>query len=262
MPVTGARTAILAILAAGAAPLAAHDGPHGPATVIALPAAARGAAATVDAFHAALRRGDTRSALTFLAADALIFETGGVERSKAEYASHHLAADAAFSKAVPSRLTRRSGGASGALAWIASEGRTTGTFKGKALDRVTAETMLLRRVGNAWKIAHIHWSSAAAPAAATAATSVPLLARSTPANGAVVAGPVNRLELHFAPPSRLLEVTVSGPEGKMPMMVTAAGETAHYALPLPALGPGAYSVDYRASAGGREDRGTFAFTVR
>ena len=46
------------------------------------------------------------------------------------------------------------------MAWIASEGRTTGTYKGKALDLVTTETMVLRRSGHGWKIVHIHWSSA------------------------------------------------------------------------------------------------------
>jgi len=98
-----------------------------------------------------------------LAGNALIFEGGGVERSKAEYASHHLVADAEYTKAVPAVLTRRAGDAIGTVAWIASEGRTTGTFRGKAVDRVTAETMILRRIGHDWKIVHIHWSSAARP---------------------------------------------------------------------------------------------------
>ena len=120
------------------------------------------AAAVVDAFHAALRRSDTQSALSYLAKDALIYEAGGVERGKREYAAHHLAADAAFAQAVPSRVTRRSAHLSGTTAWIASEGRTTGTFKGKPVDRTTLETMILRRTGANWKIVHIHWSSAAA----------------------------------------------------------------------------------------------------
>jgi ketosteroid isomerase-like protein len=126
-----------------------------------LPASVRGAAATVDAFHTALRRGDTRSAAALLADDALIFEEGGAERTKAEYAAHHLPADAEFSKLVTSTVTRRMGGANGALAWITSEGRMTGTYKGKALDRVTTETMVLRRRAGAWKVIHIHWSAAA-----------------------------------------------------------------------------------------------------
>lgn len=127
-----------------------------------VPVVARPAAAVVDAFHKALGRGDTKSALSHLADEALIFESGGVERGKKEYASHHLAADAAFSQAVPSALTRRVAHVAGGTAWIASEGRTSGTFKGNAVDRKTVETMILRRTGGTWKIVHIHWSSAAA----------------------------------------------------------------------------------------------------
>ena len=123
---------------------------------------ARPAAAVVDAFHAALRRGDTKAALAHLADNALIYEAGGIERGKQEYASHHLGADSAFAQAVPSTVTRRAGEAIGNVAWIASEGRTTGTYKDKAVDRVTTETMVLRRQGGAWTIVHIHWSSAAA----------------------------------------------------------------------------------------------------
>ena len=126
-----------------------------------LPVSAHGADVTVDAFHAALRRGDKEAAAALLADDALIFEEGGVERTKAEYAARHLSADAAFSKLVPSTITRRSGGFEGSLAWVASEGRMTGTYKGQAIDRVTTETMVLRRAGGDWKIVHIHWSSAA-----------------------------------------------------------------------------------------------------
>jgi ketosteroid isomerase-like protein len=122
---------------------------------------ARAAAAVVDAFHAALARGDTKAALTLLADDALVFESGGVERGKSEYAAHHLAADAAFSQAVPATRSRRTGDAINSMAWIASEGRTTGSYKDKPVDRITSETMVLRRVGSTWRIVHIHWSSAA-----------------------------------------------------------------------------------------------------
>jgi ketosteroid isomerase-like protein len=123
--------------------------------------AASPAATVVDSFHRALGLGDTKAALGFLDDNALIFESGGAERSRAEYAEHHLAADAAFSKAVPSKLMRRSGDVTGDIAWIASEGRTTGTYKGKAVDRLTTETMILRRARDEWKIVHIHWSSVA-----------------------------------------------------------------------------------------------------
>jgi ketosteroid isomerase-like protein len=115
----------------------------------------------VDAFHAALRRGDTNAAQSYLAASALIYEAGRVERGRQEYASHHLGADSAFAQAVPGTVTRRAGDAVGNIAWIATEGRTGGTYKDKAVDRITAETMVLLGKGKAWKVVHIHWSSAA-----------------------------------------------------------------------------------------------------
>ena len=152
-------TLISAAMLALAAPLSAHERAPETARAGALAPSARDAAATVDAFHAALQRGDARAAAALLADDALIFESGGAERSKAEYAAHHLPADAEFTKLVTSTVTRRSGRADGGLAWIGTEGRTTGTYKGKALDLATTETMVLRRVGGAWKIIHIHWSS-------------------------------------------------------------------------------------------------------
>ena len=89
-----------------------------------------------------------------------------------------------------------------------------------------------------------------------------ILARSTPAPGSTVSGPVDELILHFDPPARLGEVTVDGPQGLMPMMVTAAGETAHYSLPLPGLGPGSYTVRWKASSRGTPSAGSLSFTVK
>ena len=154
---------LFAALTAGASPLLAHEPAAKAATVAsAVSPSASGAAVAVDAFHAALRRGDASAAAALLADDVLIFESGEVERSKAEYAAHHLGADAEFSRAVPSSPSRRAGDASGAMAWIASEGRTTGTFHGRPIDQMTTETMVLRRAAHGWKIVQIHWSSTAA----------------------------------------------------------------------------------------------------
>lgn len=151
---------LLAIACLGT-PLSGHAPAGSNVAALSVAPAAQPAAAIVDSFHAALSRGDTSSAAAMLAEDALIFEAGGVERGKAEYAFHHLAADAAFSKAVPTTRTRRSGHAIGSMAWIATEGRTSGTYNAKPVDRVTAETMVVQKVGRTWKIVHIHWSSAA-----------------------------------------------------------------------------------------------------
>jgi ketosteroid isomerase-like protein len=131
-----------------------------PARAETLPEPALEAAAAVDAFHAALRRGDADAALALVADDALVFEDGRVERTKAEYALHHAGADAAFSKATSSKRLSRTGHAGSGLALIASESRTRGRFRGQDVDRIMVETMVLRRDPAGWRIIHIHWSSA------------------------------------------------------------------------------------------------------
>ena len=143
-----------------AAPATAHDPKSAASSTAALSPQAREAAAIVDAFHAALRSGDTTAAAALLASDALIYESGSVEQGKAEYASHHLSADAAFSKATQSVVTQRSGQANGNLAWIATESTTKGSYKKRPIKSVGTETMILRHDGQSWRIVHVHWSLA------------------------------------------------------------------------------------------------------
>lgn len=115
---------------------------------------------TVDAFHAALAAGDTKQALALLADDVLIYESGVAEKSKAEYASHHLEADMAFLKGVKQSAVAHSTQVHGDVAWVMNQGKTVGTYKDKAVDSASTETMVLRRINGDWKIVHIHWSSA------------------------------------------------------------------------------------------------------
>ncbi|WP_426035096.1 YybH family protein [Brevundimonas sp. DC300-4] len=144
-------------------PALAHEpGQTAATSVVDVQVEAMAAASVVDAFHAALEHGETDTALALLADDVLIFEGGGAERSKAEYAQHHLAADAAFSAAAPSIQSRRLARAGANSAWVATESRTTGMFNGRPIDSLSVETMVLRREAGGWRISHIHWSSHAA----------------------------------------------------------------------------------------------------
>ena len=138
---------------------AQHAGSPAPSASTALEVP-REAEAVVDAFHAALERGDAAGAAALLADDVLIYESGGAERSKAEYAAQHLGADAAFAKAVRRVVTRRTGGSEGPFAWIATETTTKGTYRDRAINSVGVETMVLEREGATWRIKHVHWSSA------------------------------------------------------------------------------------------------------
>lgn len=107
-------------------------------------------------------------------------------------------------------------------------------------------------------------SCAAAPSnvAQSQSSEANILARSTPADGSTVAGPVNNLQLVFEKPARLLEVTVDGPDGLSPMMINAVGEVTDYSVPLPGLTGGSYRVNWRASAAGQTYNGTVAFKIR
>lgn len=99
-------------------------------------------------------------------------------------------------------------------------------------------------------------------AATPAPVAESVLVATAPTAGSVVNAPVDELMLHFARPALLSEVQVSGPDGLMPMMLSPAGETVHYLLPMSASRPGSYSVSWRATVAGLEYRGNFGFTVR
>lgn len=128
---------------------AAAEGPRGPKEVVA-------------AFHDALSGGDRAKVTELLASGVIIFESGGAELSREEYASHHLGADMEFAKATKVEVVDRQAGEAGDAAWVLTRSRTTGTFKDRPVDLRGTETMLLRKTPDGWRIVHIHWSSAKA----------------------------------------------------------------------------------------------------
>jgi ketosteroid isomerase-like protein len=114
---------------------------------------------TVERFHAAIEAGDAAAAGALLAVDAVIYEQGGVERSKAAYLAEHLPADIGFAATTTEAITARRSDVSGDLAVVTRDGRIAGSFEGRTVDRAIAETMVLRRTHDGWRIAHVHWSS-------------------------------------------------------------------------------------------------------
>jgi len=136
---------------------AAHDHAQMPAPVQ-LPPDALNAAETVDSFQKRLAQGDVNGAAQLLDPSVLIFESGGAETSRAEYASHHLKSDAAFLKNAEVRRLSRTGNATGNFAWVATESELK-TSGAKPVDLISTETMVLQRGPEGWRVAHIHWSS-------------------------------------------------------------------------------------------------------
>ena len=115
--------------------------------------------AIVKSFHEALASGNRDRVLELLDPGVVIFEQGGAEMSRNEYASHHLGDDIEFSRATSQTAVEQRSGAKGESAWVLTISETSGSFGGKDVSSRNAETMLLQRKTGGWRIVHIHWSS-------------------------------------------------------------------------------------------------------
>ena len=124
-----------------------------------LPAAAKAAVAVVERFGKALVAGDLKTVETLLDADVLILETGGAERSRAEYMGHHAISDAQFLKGTHNQLKNRRARIAGDLAWVGTESELHASKDGKPVTLLSTETMVLKKTRGDWRIVHIHWSS-------------------------------------------------------------------------------------------------------
>lgn len=133
------------------------------ATPIALSAQTKDEAdvrAIVAAFGKALASGDSTGAIALLHPDVVIFE-GGAWESLEDYRRGHLRADIAATQALKQESLRDVITVSGDLALSTREYSTTGTRGERVIDNIGAETVVLVRTSNGWKIRHIHWSSRA-----------------------------------------------------------------------------------------------------
>lgn len=110
---------------------------------------------TVNAFRLALETGNETAALELLTPELLVYELGDQDRTRGEYAAHHLRADMAFLAKVRVRVLEQSASEDGALAWVVTRSRISGA----SANSVGTETMVLRRNAQGWRVVHIHWSS-------------------------------------------------------------------------------------------------------
>ncbi|MGH7679846.1 MAG: YybH family protein [Gemmatimonadaceae bacterium] len=118
--------------------------------------------AVVRRYQAALATGDSAAALSLLAPDAVVLESGGVE-TREDYRAHHLPADIAFARAVPSERSDLRVAIRGDVGWVSSTSTTRGEFRGRQINSRGAELMVLSRESDGWKIRAIHWSSRSRP---------------------------------------------------------------------------------------------------
>lgn len=151
----GVAAMILAgLMTMGAVPTARAQGMSSDSTSV---------VAAVGRFHAALVAGDSAAVDRLLSPQVVILESGGVE-TRTQYLGGHLKGDMAYAQAVPSERGAVNVMIRGDVAWASSTSTTKGEYRGRAVNAVGAELMVLVRASGGWQIAAIHWSSRARPA--------------------------------------------------------------------------------------------------
>ncbi len=140
------------LLSLGAAVLAYGEEPNTATSV-----------AAVEAFEAAIVRGDESAAQALLAPDVLIYESGGQESSRDEYAANHMKGDMAFLAGSKRKVLARAEGGDDRHAWVSTRTRITTRHKDQDVDIFSTESMMLKNTPQGWRIVHIHWSSQPAP---------------------------------------------------------------------------------------------------
>ena len=112
----------------------------------------------VQYYHNALKAKDKATALKLLSEDVLIQEGGHLETAE-EYESHHLMADMEFSSAVSGKREVIEAIVEDNIGWVVSSSSMIGEFRGRVVDSIGAELMVLKKENGSWKIRVIHWSS-------------------------------------------------------------------------------------------------------
>jgi ketosteroid isomerase-like protein len=114
--------------------------------------------AVAAGFATALAAGDSSAAIALLHPDVVIFE-GGAWESLSDYRRGHLAADMRALQGLKQETQRDIVTLSGDFALITRAYSTSGTVGERVVDSAGAESMVLLRTPDGWKIRHIHWSS-------------------------------------------------------------------------------------------------------
>ena len=114
--------------------------------------------AVVEYYHSALETKDKKTALKLLSDDVLIQEGGHLETAE-EYKSHHLISDMEFSAAVSGKREVIEAVADGSIGWVVSSSSRVGEFRGREINSIGAELIILKKENGSWKIRAIHWSS-------------------------------------------------------------------------------------------------------
>jgi ketosteroid isomerase-like protein len=113
----------------------------------------------VAIFHDALSKGDTAKVMNILAPNVIIYESGYVEHSRAEYAAHHLPEDIKFAQRSSLKVLNLAEKRTGDFSLVMEETETTAQQNNKQVKYFGTGSLLLEKINDEWLITHIHWSS-------------------------------------------------------------------------------------------------------
>lgn len=116
------------------------------------------AVATVTRFHDALSARDSVAAVSLLANDAMILESGVIE-SRADYVGHHLGADMKAGQGAKRTRAVMRVTLVGDAAYVVTKTTTPATNGDGSNGSEMAELMVLSKTGSGWTIRAVHWSS-------------------------------------------------------------------------------------------------------
>ena len=116
------------------------------------------AVAAVEQFHAALAAADSSRAVSLLADDVLIVESGNIQ-TRAQYLGGHLGADMKASQGPKGDRSMVQVTIIGDAAYIVSKTVTAPSGVAGNTGSESAELMVVAKTPNGWKIKAVHWSS-------------------------------------------------------------------------------------------------------
>jgi ketosteroid isomerase-like protein len=110
-------------------------------------------------FITALEQGDKAKITEVLSPNFTVYESGYVERTRAEYESHHMNGDMQFAKTSTQKILKQTEKREGNLTVIWQETETKAKLKGQDVTILGATTVVLQKTAGKWVITHVHWSS-------------------------------------------------------------------------------------------------------
>lgn len=113
---------------------------------------------TVNVFRSALLDGNVGTALTLLAPDVLVYQAGGEQGSREDYAKNQIKKDIAHLAAYYVEEKNQKHDVQDNLAWVSTRLRLLGKSTEKPVEHFGTETVVLRRSISGWLIVHRHWS--------------------------------------------------------------------------------------------------------